>query len=135
MTKLTNKIVIDTQYMENYSDDPATPYWKSKGGSIYTIYGNWDTSVEEWSKVEDVVREVSKLIEYSNPASEEYVIGSRVVDADKDVTEDWESEFVIAKNFYGNYVLTRETYFGSTESWVMLPEGDRENYINLKKTG
>jgi hypothetical protein len=135
MTKLTNKIVIDTQYMENYSDDPKTPYWKSKGGSIYTIYGNWDTSVEEWSKVEDVVREVSKLIEYSNPASEEYVIGSRVVDADKTVTEDWESECVIAKNFYGNYVLTRDTYLGSTESWVMLPEGDRENYINLKKTG
>lgn len=135
MTKLTNKIVIDTQYMENYSDDPKTPYWKSKGGSIYTIYGNWDTSIEEWSKVEDVVREVSKLIEYSNPASEEYVIGSRVVDADKTVTEDWENEKVIAKNFYGNYVVTHETYYGSTESWVMLPEGDRENYINLKKTG
>lgn len=135
MTKLTNKIVIDTQYMENYSDDPKTPYWKSKGGSIYTIYGNWDTSIEEWSKVEDVVREVSKLIEYSNPASEEYVIGSRVVAADKTVTEDWENEKVIAKNFYGNYVVTHETYYGSTESWVMLPEGDRENYINLKKTG
>lgn len=135
MTKLTNKIVIDTQYMENYSDDPKTPYWKSKGGSIYTIYGNWDTSIEEWSKVEDVVREVSKLIQYSNPASEEYVIGSRVVDADKTVTEDWENEKVIAKNFYGNYVVTHETYYGSTESWVMLPEGDRENYINLKKTG
>ena len=135
MTKLTNKIVIDTQYMENYSDDPKTPYWKSKGGSIYTIYGNWDTSIEEWSKVEDVVREVGKLIQYSNPASEEYVIGSRVVDADKTVTEDWENEKVIAKNFYGNYVVTHETYYGSTESWVMLPEGDRENYINLKKTG
>lgn len=135
MTKLTNKIVIDTQYMENYSDDPKTPYWKSKGGSIYTIYGNWDTSIEEWSKVEDVVREVSKLIEYSNPASEEYVIGSRVVDADKVVTEDWENEKVIAKNFYGNYVLSHETYYGTNESWVMLPEGDRENYINLKKTG
>jgi len=134
MTKLTNKIVIDTQYMENYSDDPKTPYWKSKGGSIYTIYGNWDTSVEEWSKVEDVVREVSKLIEYSNPASEEYVIGSRVVAADKVVTEDWENEKVIAKNFYGNYVLSHETYYGTNESWVMLPEGDRENYINLKKS-
>jgi hypothetical protein len=120
--------------MENYSDDPTTPYWKSKGGSIYTIYGNWDTSVEEWSKVEDVVREVSKLIEYSNPASEEYVIGSRVVAADKVVTEDWENEKVIAKNFYGNYVLSHETYYGTNESWVMLPEGDRENYINLKKS-
>ena len=134
MTAFTNKIVIDTQYVENYSDDPKIPYWKPKGGSTYTIYGNWDTSVEEWHKVEDVVREVSKLIEYSNPASEEYVIGTRVVAADKAVVEDWETEYVIAKNFYGNYVVSHETYYGSNESCVMLPEGDRENYINLKKS-
>lgn len=134
MTAFTNKIVIDTQYMENYSDDPTTPYWKCKGGSTYTIYGNWDTSIEKWSVVEDVVAEVRKLIEYSNRASEEYIIGTRVVDADKSVVEDWESEYVIAKNFYGNYVVSHETYYGSNESWVMLPEGDRENYINLKKS-
>jgi hypothetical protein len=119
--------------MENYSDDPKTPYWKPKGGSTYTIYGNWDTSIEKWSVVEDVVAEVRKLIEYNNPMSEEYIIGTRVVDADKVVVEEWESEYVVAKNSYGNYVVSHETYYGSNESWVMLPEGDRENYINLKK--
>jgi hypothetical protein len=133
MTAFTNKIVIDTQYMENYSDDPKTPYWKSKGGSTYTIYGNWDTSVEQW-RVNAAIAEVRNLIEYSNRASEEYIIGTRVVAADEVVVEDWESEYVIAKNFYGNYVLSHETYYGSNESWVMLPEGDRENYINLKKS-
>lgn len=133
MTAFTNKIVIDTQYMENYSDDPTTPYWKCKGGSTYTIYGNWDTSGEEW-RVNAAIAEVRNLIEYSNRASEEYIIGTRVVAADEVVVEDWESEYVVAKNFYGNYVASHETYYGSNESWVMLPEGDRENYINLKKS-
>ena len=31
------QLAINTQYMENYSDDPKNPYLKFKGGTTYVI--------------------------------------------------------------------------------------------------
>lgn len=31
------KVIITTQYQENYSDNPSTPHWKMKGEQIFEI--------------------------------------------------------------------------------------------------
>jgi len=131
------KLVIDTQNSENYAahdwdgQGECPQGWKMKGGNTYTMYGEFDTSIPH-NCLSDTVKYLSKLIEATNHYDSEVVIGWRVVDADQTVTEEWESEKVIAKNFYGNYVLSHETYYNSTESWIMLPEGERTDYINLR---
>jgi len=70
------KLVIDTQYQENYAAHDEsyvhgidTPHWKFKGGSQY-IFPNCDPN-----KAEEIAEFVKPFISYSNPASKEYVLG------------------------------------------------------------
>jgi hypothetical protein len=60
---------LSTQYRENYSDDPARPYWKCKGGSTIVV-----TGPAAWT-IEALVERARPEVEYSNPMSEEWITG------------------------------------------------------------
>jgi len=75
------KLVIDTQYMENYGahdwdGEGACPQrWKAKGGSSFMVEclpGNVD--------VESVVAMIRKDIERSDDYCQEYILGYRLED-------------------------------------------------------
>ena len=71
------KILITTQYQENYGTD-ADPYWKMKGGSDYFITGVDPLRVAPGLLV-DKVRD---RIEYQGVMSQEYIVDWRLVDDD-----------------------------------------------------
>jgi hypothetical protein len=62
-------LVVSTQCTENYGT-PDSPYWKNKGGSDYKVL-NVPTSLT----IEELLEQVRDQVEYSNPYSEEYIIG------------------------------------------------------------
>ena len=72
-------LVINTQYRENYAAHNEDykhgidePYWKFKGGSTYFVSDLTDAQVNKIIK--KGIPTLPDLIEYSNPASEEYVL-------------------------------------------------------------
>ena len=65
-----SKIVIGTQYKENYNTTgEGEPYWKFKGGSEYIV------SIPKGMSEQECLNEVTPLIEYKNEMSEEFVLG------------------------------------------------------------
>ena len=77
------KLVIQTQYMENYDVDEVSEegYWKFKGGHDYII-DNVDVN-----NVQSVANEIIPLIEYDNSMSREFVLEWTVVN------DDWKSQY------------------------------------------
>ena len=68
------KILITTQYKENYGTD-ADPYWKFKGGSDYFILGVDPLKVAPGLLVE----QIRGQIEYAGPMSEESILDWELV--------------------------------------------------------
>ena len=68
------KLVIETQYMENYDVDEVTEdgYWKFKGGNTFI------TDDVDVNNVQSVANEIIPLIEYDNSMSREFVLEWRV---------------------------------------------------------
>jgi hypothetical protein len=75
------KIVINTQYMENYGDS-LNPYMKFKGGSTYVVNTLNDGITE--NEVATIVAQVRPLIQMTmadtNGGCEEYIIDFQVYD-------------------------------------------------------
>ena len=130
------KIVITTQFRENYGDSDK-PYWKFKGGDTYVVP---NLSVEQTLKVKDNgIPTLTALIETRNEGFEEYVVDWSILDDDATVCEPWETPF----NLYweqgrwvarrtvenGEYGYMRAEVASKTESYDMLMGGDRENYV------
>ncbi len=94
-------LVIHTQYRENYAAHDegyvhgvSESYWKFKGGSTYFVD---DLTSEQINKIaQDGIPTLSKLIEYSNEASEEYILDWEIRDLGKNgdgkgpICEPWE---------------------------------------------
>ena len=74
------KLVLNTQYMENYGDR-----WKAKGGSTYVV-----TDKSLLSSPESL-DEIRGHISHSDEFSSEVVRGEELVSADATVCEDWET--------------------------------------------
>lgn len=76
------RIVIATQYMENYGDS-LNPYMKFKGGSTFVI-NTLNDSINE-NEVATIVAQVRPLIQMTmadtNGGCEEYIIDSRLYDS------------------------------------------------------
>lgn len=74
------KLLLHTQYMENYSDDPVgNPYWKCKGGDTYTVQ-EWDadsfsTDDKMVEIYEALVDDFAKTELINNSMAEEYPTG------------------------------------------------------------
>lgn len=72
-----SKILITTQYRENYGTEDE-PYWKNKGGGDYFIKGFTGSYADATS----LVMAVRDRIEYSDSFSSETIIGFDIVSDD-----------------------------------------------------
>ena len=148
-------LVINTQYRENYAAhnegyrhgvDEA--HWKFKGGSTYFVT---DLTSKQINKIANGgIPTLSKLIESSNEAFEEYIIDWEIRDLGKNgdgkgpICESWE---VPVQFYFENGWKCRthhtpadgESYWNSAivsraEQWIPGPEGRRDNYACQYKT-
>ncbi len=139
------KIVIQTQYCENYAwkEDGSLgtgtdAYWKFKGGDTYIVE---DVTADQaqsstfWDTLE-------ALVTYYNDASKEYVLDMKVIDeADfklEDHISEWETPTYIIQAEYG-FIAQKRTMNGEFgymrseikskfETWTMLPRQERKFY-------
>ena len=149
-------LVIQTQHRENYAAhnecyehgvDEA--HWKFKGGSTYFVT---DLSSAQINKiVHGGIPTLTKLVEYSNEASEEYVIDWEIRDLGKDgdgkgpICEHWETP--IQFRWGGDRWLAqtnhtprdrdnfwRKGIISKAEQWIPLPGNERSDYKCQYKT-
>jgi hypothetical protein len=134
------KLVINTQYRENYAahNEDFVPgisenYWKFKGGSTYVV-PNFTDSVN----ITEVMKNLTTLITYGNSGSEEYIIDYNIVDNNEKVCESWET---VTQVFFNTDNVTalkvtdnredgylRSEILEKTEVWKMLPNSERQDY-------
>ena len=98
-------LVISTQCSENYGTEDQ-PYWKNKGGSDYKVL-----NVPDNLTIEQMVEEVRDQVEYSNPYSEEFIIGYTIR------PDDWISPFEQTQLEYEGKI----TFPEPTMEWNDLP--------------
>lgn len=100
------KIVINTQYMENYGshdwngEGECPQYWKFKGGSTYVIHNvtmAQAMSAEYWDKVRDA-------IVYKDDYSEEYILSDDLVDDQDFKIENYCDDWEIPKEWNANNI-------------------------------
>jgi|TARA_R110002153_G_C13217139_1_gene488457 hypothetical protein len=137
------KLVINTQYKENYAahNEDFVPgvsadYWKFKGGDTFVVEGM--TPNQCISIAEKGIPTLTALLEYSNPASQTYIIDFELLDDDAPVGEEWETPTTLkyadgkwsALKFTtnGDMGYMRNEIHAKSEQWDLLPESDRENY-------
>jgi hypothetical protein len=139
------KLVIDTQYCENYGahtwdgKGECPQRWKFKGGSTYVVDNVTPAQKERIER--EGIPNITSLIEYSSEGSKEYILGYRVVEDTAPEGEPWDTPFRLVYT-EGKWVARREIdnageYGGAMrseiktkfESYVMLPQGERTSYI------
>ena len=134
------KLVIHTQYKENYGahdwdgKGECPQYWKFKGGTTYVV-----PNFKDFNNVESVIKSLEALITYSNDGSMEYILEWSIVPHSQKVCEDWESPTNLWLNPVGKWEAIKVTdnredgwmrkeILEKTETWTLLPEGDRTQY-------
>lgn len=136
------KIVIATQYLENYGahdwdgHGECPQYWKPKGGDTYVIKDLTQEQVQAFEA--NHLDKVYSLIQYNNEYAQEYILGYQVAEDNAVVCDSWESPKFITLDedkFIANSVTKNDEYAfmhqsiaEKQESYVMLEEGKRENY-------
>ena len=85
------KLVIQTQYLENYGDR-SNPYMKFKGGNTYVYKTSNELDENQIATIVAQFRPSLMDMESSNGGCEEYILSSKVVPLSEKVCEDWESE-------------------------------------------
>jgi len=129
------KLVIYTQVRENYGDE-TNPRWKYKGGETYVVR---DISEAQRERIQrQGIPTLSALIEYSNPASEEYVRDYDIVADNVRECDPWESviECSYSEGAWHASVETLNNEYGYLRSdigrklavYTMLPRGERGDY-------
>ncbi len=112
------KLIIETQYMENYDVDEVTEegYWKFKGGNTF-IVDNVDVN-----NVQSVANEIIPLIEYDNSMSREFVIEWTVVN------DDWKSQYEKdQKEWYDGQMYYDPRLFKNEDGhWIKIRKFDGE---------
>ena len=130
------KLVIATQYLENYASEGSAPYWKAKGGEVYVVR---DLT---WNQVERIEAEgiptLTSLIEYSNECSREHILNTTIVENDGYECESWESVVELSYDRVNRcWSASRTTHRDEcwvdgidykVERWVPRPGGEREGY-------
>ena len=129
------KLVIYTQVRENYGDE-TNPRWKYKGGETYVVRDITEAQRERIQR--QGIPTLSALIEYSNPASEEYVRDYDVVADNVRECDPWESviECSYSEGVWHASVETLNNEYGYLRSdigrklavYTMLPRGERGDY-------
>lgn len=111
-----NKLVITTQYMENYGD-MNNPYMKFKGGNTFELPNCGDLNENEVATIVAQVRPyiTTTLIE-SNGGCEEYIIDTKVVSHSTKTVEDWET--VTEFNLIGGSVNFMKVTDNREDGWM-----------------
>jgi hypothetical protein len=130
------KIVINTQYKENYGSE-ADPYWKFKGGTTYIIAAS---DREDADKIVELgMPTLTSMIESRNSMYEEYIVGTSIQTDSAPIYEDWEtptqlmwtdgrwSAARVTEN--GEYGYMRIEISRKIETWDMMMNSQRENYV------
>lgn len=86
-----SKLVLHTQYCENYGDEES-PRWKFKGGEVYVLE---NLNSGQLNNIENVAKFFADMISYANSMSEEYVISWSVVEDSAEVWDEWETPWKI----------------------------------------
>jgi len=130
-----NKLVIHTQYLENYGDS-KDPYMKFKGGTTYVMSNCGELNENEIATLVARVKPyITTDLVKSNGGSEEYVNGVKVVPHTEQVCADWDSATEFSFDLFGdvNFIKItdnredgwmRKEILETTETWT----NDRENY-------
>ena len=130
------KLVITTQYLENYAADGDAPFWKPKGGEVYVVRNlTWD----QVDRIEaNGIPTLTSLIEYSNECSREYILNTAIVENDGYECESWESVIELSYDrVERRWVASRTTNRDASwvdgidykvECWIPRPGGEREDY-------
>ena len=130
-----NKLVIHTQYLENYGDS-KDPYMKFKGGTTYVMPNCGELNENEIATLVARVKPyITTDLVKSNGGSEEYINDVKVVPHTEQVCADWESVTEFSFDLFGdvNFIKItdnredgwmRREILESTETWT----NDRENY-------
>jgi len=144
------KLVIQTQYKENYSanndgwDGPSeNDHWKFKGGSTYVV-GNIQSSVLYTGSVSanalyEIVDSVKELICSSDGYTEEYMLDWEMMNDGATVCEHWETPVQLffiddqwtamkVSNNRGESGFRRKEILEVTETWVPGKENERTDY-------
>ena len=111
-----NKLVITTQYMENYGC-AKDPYMKFKGGNTYELPNCGDLNENEIATIVAQVRPyiTTTLIE-SNGGCEEYIVDFKVVNHSTKTVEDWET--VTEFNLIGGSVNFMKVTDNREDGWM-----------------
>jgi len=130
-----NKLVIHTQYLENYGDS-KDPYMKFKGGTTYVMSNCGELNENEIATLVARVKPyITTDLVKSNGGSEEYINDVKVVPHIEQVCADWDSVTEFSFDLFGhvNFIKItdnredgwmRKEILETTETWT----NDRKNY-------
>ena len=144
------KLVIQTQYKENYSanndgwDGPSeNDHWKFKGGSTYVI-GNIQSSVLYTGSVSanalyEIVDSIKEFICSSDGYTEEYMLDWEMMNDGATVCEHWETPVQLyfrdnqwtamkVSDNRGENGFRRKEILEVTETWVLGKDNERTDY-------
>ena len=111
-----NKLVITTQYMENYGD-MNDPYMKFKGGNTYELPNCGDLNENEVATIVAQVRPyITTTLLESNGGCEEYIVDFKVVNHTTKTVEDWET--VTEFNLIGGSVNFMKVTDNREDGWM-----------------
>lgn len=145
------KIVITTQYMENYGahdwngEGQCPQYWKNKGGDVYLIENLNQNQAEDF--LENQIKKLYELIEYSNEGSKEFIVCAIIAEDNAVTHDEWETPNTIKveNNIFTVSRITKNDEYGylnpkvseKKEKYVMTNSGGRDSYEveYLLKTG
>ena len=129
LTPPATKLVLNTQYMENYSAHDwdgkgiCPQHWKPKGGSTYVV------TDESLLSSPESLEEIRGMIEHSDEYSSVFVRGESTVSADATVCEDWETLNEIYRAEDGTYrvksVTDNRDFNGSMRHQIAFKTADR----------
>ena len=138
------KLVITTQYMENYGDR-SDVYMKFKGGNTYVFKTSDELDENQIATIVAQFRPSLSDLESTNGGCEEYILSTKVVPLSEKVCEDWESEIEFSfdnSTLYPtiNFIKVidnredgwmRKEILEKTETWSFVPgqgNGSRAYY-------
>ena len=136
-----NKLVIHTQYLENYGDS-KNPYMKFKGGTTYVMSNCGELNENEIATfVARVKPYITTDLVKSNGGSEEYINDVKVVPHMEQVCADWDSVTEFSFDLLGhvNFIKVEDNrvdgwmkkeILEKTETWTGCSESEsgRINY-------
>ena len=123
------KLVINTQYCENYGDS-AKPYWKFKSGETYIVENLNPNQVERILR--DGIHTLKALIEYDNDMSREYIVCHDILADDIKTHEDWESPVFLS---WENNTWVGRTTVEDTEGMFRKPVVSKISKYTLNMGG